>query len=593
MIQSNWGAFIASLFFILQVHASDTFDSQWLKLLRYNSYGTSFESEADSSSFFLTQNGKTNPEAEYQAFIDFMKTPVTGDDHPVCKFPARALKIFHDKNGNKPDFSNCEKLNRYLKATDPKGASLVFASYFIQKPSSAFGHTFLRLHTNRLGNAALLDFAVDFAASVDTQNPIAYGVKGIIGGFKGRFSRMPYFLKIREYADLDSRDVWEYPLNLSKPELLMLTFHLWEMDQAYFDYYYFSENCSYHILRAIEAVTNKDIAQDLKFFVLPIDTIHALNKNNVLLSPKRIPSQYSKVKAALEGLSQDNKNIVLDFYRNPYQFNLSSTNDTKVVDALVDVLNYKFAEGLLTDSSDDQTIQLREDLLLKRSQMGSSKSSIISTIDSPSSGHYGSFLDLSYSYADQNSIKFNHAFALHEFRHSPKGFSNKFQMTMGEVQLSILKNNIVFDSFEIFDVMNASSSFSLEFNPSWRFSLGVSRDFSTTGSVEPFILFNSGVSLLANDNYLINLSLSFRPRYQSFANHFQLPVGVHVISQINAQSYQLGVESSIYRNFDQRVYEFWINPYYRYLIKNNVELFINSSHRRSQSEYSSGMTYFY
>ncbi len=593
MIQSNWGAFIASLFFILQVHASDSFDSQWLKLLRYNKYNTSFESEADSNVFFLTPRGKTDPEGEYQEFIRVMKTPVTGDDHPVCMFPARALKIFQDKKSSRPDFSKCDKLNRYLKATDPKGASLVFASYFIQKPSSAFGHTFLRLHTNRLGNAALLDFAVDFAASVDTQNPIAYGVKGIIGGFKGRFSRMPYFLKIREYADLDSRDVWEYPLNLSSNELLMLTLHFWEMDQAYFDYYYFSENCSYHILRAIEAITNKEISKDLKFFVLPIDTIHALNENNVLLSPKRIPSQYSKVKAALEGLTPSNKELVLDFYRDPFGFNINSVNNIVIVDAFIDVLNYKFAESLLTDSSDDQTIQLRESLLLKRSRMGSSKSSTISTIDSPSSGHYGSYIDLGYSYADKGSVKLNHAFALHQFKHSPKGFSNKFQMTMGELQISVKKNDVTFDSFKIFDVMNASNSFSLEFKPSWRFALGLSRDFSYSNSVEPFVLLNSGVSLLASDDYLLNLSLSFRPRYQSHNNHFQLPTGLHLITQKNGAHYQLGVESSFYRNFDLKSYEFWINPYYRHVVSNSTELFIQSSTRRSQTEYSIGMTYFY
>jgi len=593
MIQSNWGAFIASLFFILQVHASDTFDSQWLKLLRYNNYNSSFESEADSNAFFLTSRGKTDPEGEYQKFIRVMKTPVSGDNHPVCMFPARALKIFQDNKSTKPDFSKCDKLNRYLKATDPKGASLVFASYFIQKPSSAFGHTFLRLHTNRLGNAALLDFAVDFAASVDTQNPIAYGVKGIIGGFKGRFSRMPYFLKIREYADLDSRDVWEYPLNLTNQELLMLTPHLWEMDQAYFDYYYFSENCSYHILRAIEAVTNKDISKDLKFFVLPIDTIHALSKNNVLLSPKRIPSQYSKVKTSLDSLSQENKLTVLEFYHDPFSFNLNIVNDIFLVDAMIDILNYKFAESLLTDSSDAKTIKLRESLLLKRSQMGSSKQPIISTIDSPSSGHFGSYFDMGYSYGDKKSINLTHAFALHQFKHSPKGFSNKFQMTMGEIQLSLLKNTIKFDSFKIFDVMNASTSFFLEFKPSWRFAIGVSRDFSTTNSVEPFALLNSGVSLLADDDYLLNLSFTFRPRFQEASNQFQLPAGVSLISQRNGQSFQIGIEASIYRNFDLSVYEFKLEPYFRKLINRNLEVYIQSSSRRAETQFSSGFTAFY
>ena len=529
MIQMFWGAFYASLFFILQVHASDSVDSQWLKLLRYNKYNSSFESEADSPEFFLTASGKTNPAAEYNKFQELLKTPVLNDDHVVCKFPARAVKIFLDKNGPQPDFSKCLKLNKYLKATDPKGVSLVFASYFIQKPSSAFGHTFLRLHTNKLGNAALLDFAVDFSASVDTSNPIAYGVKGIVGGFKGRFSRMPYFLKVREYADLDSRDIWEYPLNLSKQQLLLLTLHLWEMDQAYFDYYYFSENCSYHILRAIEAISDKDISADLKFFVLPIDTIHALQKNNLLLNPRRIPSQFSKVKSALDRLKPKELQLALQFYEDPFSFNFSATTDTFFLDTLIDILNFKFAEGLLTDSSDSKTVQLREKLLLKRSKMGISTDATISMIDSPSSGHYGSYLDVGFSKGNDQVVDITHAFALHSFKHSAKGFSNKFQMIMGEVDFAINKREVLFNSFKIFDVMNASSSFALEFKPSWRFSLGVSRDFSFFENVEPFILLNSGVSLISNDEFLINLSFSLRPRLEMTNTRFQLPVGIHSI----------------------------------------------------------------
>lgn len=588
-----WGAIFASLFFTLQAKSSPNVDSQWLKLLRYNKYQSSFESEADSESFFLTPNGKTNPQNEYDAFVEVMKTPIEGDDHYACKFPARAMKIFLDKNASRPNFSNCKKLNHFLKATDPKGVSLVFASYFIEKPSSAFGHTLLRLHTNKQGNSALLDFAVDFSASVDTDNPIAYGVKGIIGGFKGRFSRLPYFLKIREYADLDSRDIWEYPLNLSSAELLLLTLHLFEMDQVYFDYYYFSENCSYHILRAIEAATNKNISQDLKFFVLPIDTIHALQKSHLLARPKRIPSQYSKLQQALSNLSSSNKDIVLDFYRNPYRFDYSTISDVEVVDTLIDTLNYKFAEGLLTDSSSKETVILREKLLQKRSQMGISRLSSLNQIEDPSSGHYGSYLDLSYLYSTTNSIIINHAFALHQYKHSPKGFSNKFQMIMGETQFSLQDNSIEFDRFKIFDVMNASSSFFLEFKPSWRFALGFSRDFSHADDVEPYILFNSGASLISNSDYLLNLSFSFRPRLQKASNQFQLPAGINVIAQKSGENYQLGLETSFYRNFDLKSYEFMITPYYRQFISNSAEIFFQSAHEQASSSYSLGVTFFY
>jgi len=36
---------------------------------------------------------------------------------------------------------------------------------------------------------------------------------------------MPYYLKVREYNDMENRDVWEYELNLSPEEIDRLLMH--------------------------------------------------------------------------------------------------------------------------------------------------------------------------------------------------------------------------------------------------------------------------------------------------------------------------------------------------------------------------------
>lgn len=164
---------------------------------------------------------------------------------------------------------------------------------------------------------------------------------------------------------------------------------------------------------------------------------------------------------------------------------------------------------------------------------------------------------------------------------------------MGETQFSLQDNSIEFDRFKIFDVMNASSSFFLEFKPSWRFALGFSRDFSHADDVEPYILFNSGASLISNSDYLLNLSFSFRPRLQKASNQFQLPAGINVIAQKSGENYQLGLETSFYRNFDLKSYEFMITPYYRQFISNSAEIFFQSAHEQASSSYSLGVTFFY
>ena len=65
------------------------------------------------------------------------------------------------------------------------------------------------------------------------------------------FHALPYFYKVREYNDYESRDLWEYDLNLSPRAVAMLVAHLWELGSTYFDYFYLSENCSYHSLAVL------------------------------------------------------------------------------------------------------------------------------------------------------------------------------------------------------------------------------------------------------------------------------------------------------------------------------------------------------
>ena len=71
--------------------------------------------------------------------------------------------------------------------------------------------------------------------------------------FRGRFSTMPYYIKVQEYNNLESRDLWEYPLHLTRPQVDLLVRHLWELGQTSMAYYFFNRNCSYQLLPLLEA----------------------------------------------------------------------------------------------------------------------------------------------------------------------------------------------------------------------------------------------------------------------------------------------------------------------------------------------------
>jgi hypothetical protein len=83
-----------------------------------------------------------------------------------------------------------------------------------------YGHTLLRIDArDQDERTRLLAYAINFAADTDEKNGLVFAVKGLLGGYPGTFSVLPYYLKVREYGDLENRDLWEYELDLSPPEV--------------------------------------------------------------------------------------------------------------------------------------------------------------------------------------------------------------------------------------------------------------------------------------------------------------------------------------------------------------------------------------
>jgi hypothetical protein len=115
-----------------------------------------------------------------------------------------------------------------------------------------YGHSLLRL-TRRTGEGnRLIDYIVNFAAEEHTKNGLVYAWKGLFGGFAGHFYVMPYYMKIQEYSNIESRDLWEYELALGEMQAERLVAHTWETRSTHFNYYFATENCSYFLLKLLE-----------------------------------------------------------------------------------------------------------------------------------------------------------------------------------------------------------------------------------------------------------------------------------------------------------------------------------------------------
>ena len=198
-------------------------DPAWLRLGHWRKGLGGWKSEVDGREFFLAPGGKTDPAAELEATLEGLFSPGPFADEladPFCRFPARvqflAARLGLDPAALPP--RSCPKQEDFLARVRPGGVTLVFSSYYLNNPSSSFGHTLLRL--DKADGALegkhfeLLDYGVDYAATVDTSNAILYAVKGLFGLFKGEFKHYAYYYKVRQYGDFESRDLWEYDLAL-------------------------------------------------------------------------------------------------------------------------------------------------------------------------------------------------------------------------------------------------------------------------------------------------------------------------------------------------------------------------------------------
>ena len=259
-------------------------------------------SEIDDARFFLAQNGNTK--SELHATIDALLNESTFDDNSTaCRFPARKAWLKEQLEGIEFPEVKCDEYDKILDRLDPKSATLVFPSAHINSPASMFGHTFLRI--NSAYDSKLLSYAINYAADADPskENGVIFAIKGLIGGYFGKYSLLPYYDKLKEYRDAEQRDIWEYDLNLSEEEVLRMVRHIWELNETHSFYYLSTQNCSYNMLWFLEAARPElDLRSYFSFQVIPLETVHATKAEGVIKkhfyrpSKRTILLQYEKHK---------------------------------------------------------------------------------------------------------------------------------------------------------------------------------------------------------------------------------------------------------------------------------------------------------
>ncbi len=470
MIRKEWFFITLFIFFYTNLYSFST-SKNYLKELSEDRYWQILlhmkdgKSEIDDPSFFLTDKNNFSLVSELNATISMI---AENNSSIYCKYPARIKwlksklpKLFEDLNE-----TSCQELEKILQKEDPHFVTLVFPTAYINSPASMFGHTFLRIDKDL--NTPLVGEAINYAAQTDETNGFIYTYKGLFGGYKGYYSALEYYKKIKEYSAMEQRDMWEYRLNLTQPEIRKMLYHLYELKGVYNDYYFFTKNCSYNLLWLLQSARgSEDLTTGFNYKAIPIDTIRRVNEADLIEEVYYRPSKRKEMKAIIKRLEKIE--IIKNFTKTYDLSLLSDLNQTSSADALdlaILTLKHQRSKNKL---SKKRYIKNLMKLLKIRSKLPKSQPLKIKTPENPLLGHKSSRILFGISSASEFNIELRPAF--HDIYDNENGFISGAYIDF--FTLKIFRSK--FQSFDFVNVTSLSARDSF-FKPlSWSAKLAVQR----------------------------------------------------------------------------------------------------------------------
>lgn len=323
-----------------EAYAADGFalSKEWLAVVHYRGDKNSgYKGTIDSPSFYLSPEGRINPEAEFQATTALFNSD---DDEKKCLFPAR-YELLKKQGLKLKKYPKCPELEQFYQDLQPAGVTLLFTNAYMNNPSSLFGHTLLRIDTGRKGTQ-LLAHGANYGAFTDgKENSVLFAVWGLTGGYYGGFTVKPYYDIINTYNNIENRDIWEYNLDFSPEELHFFVAHLWETGHTQTRYYFFTQNCSYMLMEILDAVRpGLHLADEFSVQTIPLDTIKSVNsKEGLVKSVNFRPSRQAKINYRVSQMNKRQYKAFLKAIKNQ-DWELEGLKDNEKADVLETAYQY-------------------------------------------------------------------------------------------------------------------------------------------------------------------------------------------------------------------------------------------------------------
>ncbi|SFV62227.1 putative outermembrane protein [hydrothermal vent metagenome] len=462
---------------------------QWQRLMHYRNGS----SEIDDPKFFFSSSGKTNLKNELIATVKKLIIDKSDDENStLCRYPSRSNWLLKKLPKLKQiiKIPKCTKLKKEINSLEAKQVTLVFASAHMNSPASAFGHTFLRIDSDK--DMPLLSYAVNYSAQTREDNGFIYAYQGLFGGYKGLYSIEPYTKKLKTYSDLEQRDIWEYPLNLNQEEINKMLLHIFEIKNFYADYFFLAENCSYNLLWLLEvAKDNIELTNRFNFKAIPIDTIRAIVDNNLVKETKYRPSKQKKMLELSEEI-EDIPNAIAFTKSNNYNFadieNLNRTQKAKALELATHRLQIRYGDNEI----DKKTyLKLFLHLLKERSRYGKIRHKPIQTPISPREGH--SSTKATFSYAKEGEFSARIKVSYHDIYDNESGYISGAYINFFDTSLGYKDNKFTINELNFLDIRSYAIQNAI-FKPiSWQVAVGGKRIFNN--EINAYLKAGAGLSL--------------------------------------------------------------------------------------------------
>jgi Domain of unknown function (DUF4105) len=330
-------------------------------------------------------------------------------------------------------------------------------------------------------HSELLDHGISYAAVVTQDNPILYAVYGLFGLFQGTFTKVPYFYKIREYNDYESRDLWEYRLALDQQQIEILVAHLWELGSTYFKYYYLTQNCAYHIITALQAaLPERDLVDRMPTVAIPVDGLKALTSSPGLVKEIRFrPSLRTRWQNRLETLTSNEKSALKQVLlaANNLPPSLSDNEKLKVYDASLDYIDLRHYKELILEPEGEASTK-KQKLLAARSDVPLPSHELTSYVrngEPPHQGHDSMRVGLGQGTTFQSSFtEVSLRFALHDLLDPSTGYPTYSEVEFFDFssRFDLSSHRLSPEDLTLFKVVSLSPIDSFHAPFSWKAKLG-------------------------------------------------------------------------------------------------------------------------